>query len=157
MAKYRSTGATGSKRNLEDGIWQWRILEHGEAFGTTKYTEERMSKTGNEMIQLVVKVGDKNGHIIILENLVFSEKAEWKVNEFLKSAGIYPGEVEYELTASMCLGLSGNCKTKNKQDGDYTNTNISEWLEATNQDVTFLSSKAVANVDEPVDEDTIPF
>ena len=168
MPKGRSTGAMPKKYTLDDGVWQWRIMVDGEAFRKQQFTEERLTKSGDDMIQLVVKVGNAEQNIIIMEYLVFSDSSEWKLNEFLKSAGIYPGEVEYFLSAEMCVGLRGQCKTINRTKDNYTNTHIASWLEAGEQQPGslpgFLMSEdmgvAVSELQapsEPVDDSVIPF
>jgi len=167
MPRGCSTGATKTAYTLEDGVWLWKVLESGEAFKQQKFTEEGYTKNGDEKIQLVVKVGDRSHNIIVIETLSFGESSEWKLNEFLKSAGIYPGEgVPYNLTARMCVDLVGKCRTRNKQTGDYTNTNISDWLEAPEQHPEnipgFLGTeddtdRAAKTTDEPDYTDSIPF
>jgi len=161
----KSTGATKTTYTLEDGVWLWKILPDGEAFRQQKFTEEGYTKNGDEKIQLVVKVGDTSQSIIVIETLSFGDSSEWKLNEFLKAAGIYPGEgVPYNLTARMCVGLSGKCKTRNKKDGDYTNTNICDWLEAAEQHPEKIPGFLISDADgvktevgEPNYTDDIPF
>lgn len=134
MPRGCSTEAEKQKYTLDDGVWRWKVLTDGEAFKRQQFTEEGLTTGGDDKIQLVVKVGDVKHSIILIETLTFSAKAEWKMNEFLKSAGIYAGKgVQYFLTAEMCVGLQGQCRTKNKQNGDYLNTNIAEFLEAGSQ------------------------
>jgi hypothetical protein len=177
MPMGKSTGAERSKNTLDNGVWKWRIMREGFAFGKTQLTEEGYTGKGDEKIQLVVKVGDTSQNIIVVEALSFSDAAEWKRNEFLKAAGIYPGEnVPYYLTPEMCIDLHGNCRTKNKVDGEYTNTKIDEWLEATEQHPEripgFLMTEDAADAAarmphpamgvqapdaEPIVEDDIPF
>ena len=170
MPRGKSTGAVAKKYTLDNGVWQWRILAEGDAFNKQQFTEERLTTKGDDMIQLVVKVGDKTHSIIIIENVTFNDAAEWKLNEFLKSAGIYAGEgVDYYITAEMCVGLHGQCNTANKQSGEYTNTKIASWLEAGEQKPESLpgflstptdeeqSAQAEVATPEPIEQDDVPF
>ena len=134
----------GTAHNVEEkvytlpkGRWQWKVLPFA-AFGNTEYhTEEGLtSKGGYEQIRLIIKVGDASKSINVFENLVFTDAAAWKITQFMKSAGIFPGDgVEYYLTAPMCFGLSGYCETDNeKPDGSkYERTNIVRFLETSAQ------------------------
>ena len=170
MPKGCSTGAKRKVYRLENGVWQWRVLVDGEAYKKLHYTEESLTRDGDDKIQLVVKVGDKNQNIIIIENITFNSKSEWRLNEFLKSAGICPGEgVNYNLTDKACIGLGGQCRTVNKEKNGYINTEIAEFLEAGEQKPESIpgllmsqsaseAAQQVQNTDsEPVDMDDIPF
>ena len=169
MPRGCSTGATKKSYQLENGVWMWKVLDTGEAFGRQQFTEDGFTRNGDEKIQLVLKVGNEKQNITIIETLTFNEASEWKLNEFLKSAGIYPGEgVDYFLTGKMCVGLRGQCRTVNKERNGYTNTNIAEFLEAGSQHPEtlngfLLSEKDMAinpdypTPDTPVDNSDIPF
>jgi len=155
MPRGNSTGATKPKYTLDDGVWKWKVLPDGEAFRKQQFTEEGMTTAGDDKIQLVVKVGDSNQSIVVLETLTFNAKAEWKRNEFLKSAGIYAGEgVEYFLTAEMCIGLSGMCRTVNKEKNGYTNTHIAEFLEFGTQHPESIPGFLMSDVDNAVEVQT---
>lgn len=69
---------------LADGTYQFVV---GSA-------EERMSKSGNEMIQLVLEHTDQDGRIHkVWDYLVGTENAAWKTYQFCRSAGLL---AEYE-------------------------------------------------------------
>ena len=96
----------------------------------------KYSAKGDEQIQLVMKVGDKNGQAKIYETLTFSEKAYFRIEEFLKSAGMYHGDdIEVYFDDSDVVGLSGYCTVRyernEKNNRDYPR--IEKWLEANKQ------------------------
>jgi hypothetical protein len=134
----------GTARNIEKKVytlpeseWQWRVVDRA-AFGSKDFcTEDGFTSTGGyEKIQLIVKVGNAQQHIHVFVNLIFTDAAAWKVTEFMKSAGIFPGDgVEYYLTAHMCIGLGGTCRTRNEvPDGSkFERTQIVEFLETAEQ------------------------
>jgi hypothetical protein len=68
-------------------------LPPGEYRATVRDAKEDTSTAGNTMIILSLKI---QGHdVTVRENLVFTEKAFFKVDQFLKSCGKHPGEGEY--------------------------------------------------------------
>ena len=69
---------------LADGTYQFVVSS----------AEERMSKSGNEMIQLVLEHTDQDGRIHkVWDYLVGTESAAWKTYQFCRSAGLL---AEYE-------------------------------------------------------------
>jgi hypothetical protein len=68
--------------------------------------DEVVAKSGNEMIKLNLKVASKPNRV--WDNLVFTEKAFWKIDQFLVGTGANLSEgAEVEVTADGCLGLTG--------------------------------------------------
>jgi hypothetical protein len=67
--------------------------------------------------------------------LTFSEKALFRIELFLKSAGIYPGDdQDIDLRPEDCIGLSGWCETiDEQQDNGKTYARIDTWLAAQKQ------------------------
>lgn len=84
------------------------IVPKGEYTLKVVDAEEVDSKAGNEMIKLKLGVMNEDGTIspFIFDNLVFTEKAFWKIDQFLNGAGQHPGVGEdIDLTAGDCVGM----------------------------------------------------
>lgn len=84
----------GSNAVLPAGDYQFEVVN----------AEEKRSKAGNDMIELTLSIeGSK-----VYDNLVFTEKAFWKVDQFLKSVGAHPGEGKsIDVEADDCVGQRG--------------------------------------------------
>lgn len=133
-----TTDATGGgKFTLEPGEYYFKVVPEVE-FGSGNYfkTEEDVSGNGNPQIKLALMVGDKTNQIKVKDYLTFTDKAAWRISSFLKAAGVYPGAgVDLNLTAQMCIGLSGRCETENEtpQNSTHERTQIKAWLPAPEQ------------------------
>lgn len=68
------------------------LLPEGEYTFRLKGGEFQLSKAGNEM--LVVELHNEEHNATIWDNLVFTEKALWKVDSFLRSLGMQPDKGE---------------------------------------------------------------
>jgi hypothetical protein len=72
--------------------------------------KETRSQAGNSMIELKLRVNDE---ATVYDNLVFTEKAFWKVDQFLRAVGSHPGEgKDIEMTAEECIDMKGTLKIK---------------------------------------------
>lgn len=126
MPKMRVEGRADFVR-LEPGRnYFWKVEEAASQY----------SKGGDEQINLILRVGDKNGQAKIYETLTFSDKAYFRVELFLKSAGKYPGDgVEVYFNEDDLIGLSGWCTVKyehnEQKNRDYAR--IDRWVEADKQ------------------------
>jgi hypothetical protein len=133
-----TTDATGGgKFTLEPGEYQFRVVPEIE-FGAGNYarTEEDTSQNGNPQIKLALVVGNQNEQVKVIERLTFTDKAAWRISSFLKAAGVYPGSgVDLNLTAAMCIGLTGYCETENMvpKGGTRERTVVKTWLPAPEQ------------------------
>ena len=71
---------------------------------------EKTSQNGNPMIALVgaIKMPNGNDGPQVWDNLVFTAKAAWKIDQFLASTGsaVVPGE-DVEIEADDCVGKVG--------------------------------------------------
>lgn len=98
--------------------------------------ELKYSTKGDEQIKLTLKVGDKNGQVIIFENLTFNEKAFFHIEQFMKSAGRYPGDnVEVDFSELDVVGLSGWCTIRHEKSANNGReyARIDKWIEADRQ------------------------
>lgn len=70
--------------------------------------EERISKNNNEMISLQLECDVKlDSKLTVYENLVFTEKAMFRVKQFCESTGLMEQWQSGELEADDCLGAEG--------------------------------------------------
>ena len=71
-------------------------VEAGEYNLIIANAEEALSSNSNEMIKIKLRVtqphfdGDEGP--VVFDNLVFTERAFWKIDQFLKAIGEHPGE-----------------------------------------------------------------
>lgn len=72
------------------------------------------AKNGNDIIELKLRVTDAdNKEATVFDNLIFTQKAEWKINQFLKSIGLHAGEGKtVEVTTDQVIGYTGTCIVK---------------------------------------------
>ncbi len=153
-----TTDATGGgKYTLEPGTYHFRVVPEVE-FGPGNYsrTEEETSQSGNPQIKLALLIGDANEQVKVVERLTFTEKAAWRISTFLKAAGVYPGSgVELNLTAAMCIGLTGKCETENRipSGSTYERTVVKNWLPASEQHPERLTIAALDTPPPPAAED----
>lgn len=69
------------------------VLEPGVYLGTIKEVEQRTSSSGNEMFSVRWEVEGRK----VFDSLVFTEKALWKVRQYLKALGIqFEGDFELQ-------------------------------------------------------------
>jgi len=100
---------------LEPGIYNFSVVK----------AEDAISKAGNEMIKLNLKVWDKNGH----ERFVFDyllEALAYKIKHFCDAVGLADKYQNGAFNASDCLDKSGNVKVDIQKDktGLYHDKNI---------------------------------
>ena len=71
-----------------------------------------LSQSGNERFKLKVKALDENGDAIrtIPEYLTMTEKAKWKVEEFLWSTGYAKEAGQVKLSEEALMGLEGRIR-----------------------------------------------
>ena len=114
-------------------------------------TDDKPSKTGNEMITLQLKVWDDKGREHILtDHLVFSDRALFKVKHFCESVGIAEQYNAGQLEAFHCQDKSGKAHIIIEKDasGQYPDKNkIKDYVPE--------SAKTVAP--KPDFDDDIPF
>jgi hypothetical protein len=102
--------AAPQSRTLPPGEYPFRVLD----------AAAKRSKSGNEMIELKLAVGrDADNEVTLFDYLVFDGKSEWKVDAFLTSCGMHPGEgAEVDLEPSEFVAWEGSCRLKiEKYDG----------------------------------------
>jgi hypothetical protein len=75
----------GAAPLLEPGDYRFRIVNA---------TQKTARESRNEMIEIEARVINSDGTEgrKIYDNLVFTEKALWKVDQFMAAIGVHPGE-----------------------------------------------------------------
>jgi hypothetical protein len=126
------------------GIYEFEVVE----------AKEKLSKAGNEMIEALVKVYDKEGKWQnIFDYLVSSDGMAYKVRHFAAACGMLVAYEKGELRADDFVGKTGRCQVGIQKDknGQYPDKNtISDYLPAGTQ-------KLIASVDTKDIDDEIPF
>jgi hypothetical protein len=83
------------------------ILKPGEYPFEIVNAEEARSKNGNDMIELTLRIGESK----VYDNLVFTDRAFWKIDQFLRSIAQHPGEGKsFDVLADDLVGHKGMCK-----------------------------------------------
>jgi hypothetical protein len=103
---------------------QFKVLPAGEYPFRVLDAIEKRSKSGNDMIELKIAVGDSAAEeVTVFDYLVFDGKSEWKIDAFLTSCGMHPGEgVEADLNPNEFIGWEGRVRVKvEKYDGKDQN------------------------------------
>lgn len=103
------------------------ILTPGEYPFEVIDANEKTSKAGNEMIELQLRVDDRAR---VYDNLVFTEGAWWKINQFLESIGEHPGEgKQIDVDVDTLIGMTGRCRIRTgKTMGGNDKNEIEEYI-----------------------------
>lgn len=105
------------------------ILEPGEYTFRVVNATQKQSKAGNPMIEVEARHVQDDGSEgrKIYDNLVFTEKALWKVDQFLAAVGKHPGEgKEITLDAEDMIGLEFRAKVGVEKDNKDRDRNFVE-------------------------------
>lgn len=132
---------------MSEGVYPFEIIE----------AEDKKSKSGNDMIQLKLKVWDKNGHERVIYDYLL-EALHFKLRHFAESTGLLQKYEGGEFTSSDCLGKSGNAHIiiqkgrENAEGGFYPDKNsVKDYkMEIKNNDYAKKDEK-------PFVDDVLPF
>lgn len=107
----------------------FQIAKPGRYLCTIVGAVEKMSRNGNEMIELEIEIGEKEGKC--WEYLVNTEAAQFKMDCCLRALGWELREgMEVELDASRLLGLQGEAQIKiGKNDKGDERNELAFWIE----------------------------
>jgi len=152
----------GGQYTLEPGEYHFKVVEESTTGGGFSFrTEDGESRNGDPQIKMVLMVGDEHGQVMVLESLTFSNRAAFRISQFLKSAGAYPGPgLEIDLDAERCIGLHGKCTTINEPNSKgYDRTKIDTWVEAQEQNPDKIPGLlgGPPPKPQPVNDDDIPY
>lgn len=110
----------------EKEIAEAGLLPAGEYPFEVVGAEDKISKSGNDMTELTVKVYDIDGigHSIF-DYLVATKKSAFKIRHFAEAAGLLPNYETGNLPADVMVGRSGYCKVIIRKDdkGEYPDKN----------------------------------
>ncbi len=100
---------------------QQNLLTPGEADFEVLKATEKQSKSGNDMIELNIKVFDKDGkQTNVFDYLLSSEKFAWKIHQFCDAINKPEWYAENaELTAEKLVGQAGKCKIVIEKNDEY--------------------------------------
>lgn len=99
------------------GLYDFEVVE----------AKERVSKAGNDMIELVVKVYNPEGRYRqIFDYLVETDATGYKLRHFAKAVNLLAQYEKGELSADDCVGRTGRCQLAIKKDnnGVYPDKNV---------------------------------
>ena len=88
------------------------------------YAKEKKSKSGNDMIEIIVSVYDKGKIIRVYDYLL--EAMAFKLKHFCETTGLETAYTEGTLTAKMCVGKTGRCKLEIQSSPGFPDKNIIE-------------------------------
>jgi hypothetical protein len=90
-------------------------LHDGTYPATVTKAEEKVSRSGNDMIALTLRVeAPEGGSVLVNDWLIPNEKNMWKVYAFCEAAGLADRYMSGGLSANDCLGACVNVKVKNE-------------------------------------------
>lgn len=139
ISEHEASSQASAFRNWPRGIYDFEVER---AF-------DKVSATGNDMIELVLKVYNKEGHSrLVYDYLVASEATAYKLRHFANTTGMLKQYEAGELAAEDCIGKSGQCQLYVKKDkkGQYPDKNaVSDYV------------PKVAGLAQSMPDDDLPF
>lgn len=147
------------KELAEMNLWQpgnysFEIIEQANLGQDFIRTEDRISKSGNDMIQLVLIVHNDNGGFRIMRDYLM-EAMPHKLKHASETCGLLDKYETGELSAHEFVGKSGTLELKIEKDksGQYPDKNaVRDYIVNNDTDITPLPAKDSADID-----DEIPF
>ncbi|MDO4221820.1 MAG: DUF669 domain-containing protein [Akkermansia sp.] len=118
MITYTATsdGTGGGNTHLKPGYYPCRVQD----------AEEKRSTSGNDMIALKLQVGDAiNGIETVYDNLVFTDKAFWKIDQFRHAIGEHVEAGQKAIVNTPQL-IQRKCWVKTVEE-DYQDKKTGEW------------------------------
>lgn len=107
------------------------LLPPGTYDAVVAAAEEKVSKSGNSMIELVLKVYTNAGTKNIYDYLVASDGAGWKIRHFCRSAGL--NYETGELDAAQCVDRNVRVELIVKHQAGYSDKNaVTDYAERAN-------------------------
>lgn len=131
------------------------LLEKGNYPFEVKAASPKISKAGNDMIEIFLKVWDKSGKEHFLYDYLM-ESVDYKLRHFCYSIGMGEMSEKGEFDCESIKGKAGICKIFIKEDknGEYPPKNsIADYIEG-NGEIVISPKEHNAN---EFDDDSIPF
>ena len=128
---------------LSKGTYDFEVVE----------ANDKQSKAGNDMVELICQVYDSEGRgRKIFDWLVDSDGAAYKIRHFAEATGMLAEYEKGELPSHAMVGKTGRCQIviRKDRDGNYPDKNaIADYVKAT-------GTTPVEKIDRELD-DEIPF
>lgn len=102
----------------EEEIKRSKLLAPGECDFEVRDAKDETSKSNNEMIHLILDVWDSNGDKALVHDYLLDAMPH-KVRHFCYAVGLGHVYENGELEADACIGKSGRCLIRSKQDRGY--------------------------------------
>jgi hypothetical protein len=117
MPSYKASEPTSRPDYVEAGDYTVEVLN----------AEESVSKQGNELIELKLKVEPSGA--ILYDNLVFTPNAFWKIDAFRAATGesVTPDE-EIEILADELIGRTGRARLSVEEYNGRKRNKVAAWL-----------------------------
>ena len=111
------------------------LLPAGDYGFEVTSAEDKVSKAGNEMVELKVKLFGPDGDTTVFDYLIDGERSAFKVRHFAEATGMLGQYERGDMPAHLMVGKTGRCKvsiTKDKS-GQYPDKNgIADYIKAAN-------------------------
>ena len=133
------------------------LLEKGDYGFTVLEAEDKVSKNGNEMIEMKLEIFTDNGGSRVLFDWLM-EKVPYKLKHFCDAVGLSDKYNAGTLKAIDCEGKSGTCAIIIKEDpsGQYQPKNSVRDYLVRSREETPAVSKSTSNRND-LEDDDIPF
>lgn len=143
MPSYTTAKPTegGGSFLVEPGEYELRLID----------AKESMSQAGNEMLELAhrIMMPDGTEGPKVYDRLVFTEKAMWRVDQYVAACGKHPGEGQtFDLYPSLMFGWTCRAKLKVDEYNGKKRNQVEEYL----IDETTIGAQPGAK-----EEDAVPF
>lgn len=145
------------KQIAEEGL----LPEGTYGFEVAK-AEDKVSKSGNDMIEVNLRVFNTDGSFVFVRDYLM-EKISYKLRHFAEAAGLLEKYESGEFTASDCEGRTGNVKIIIKKDttGQYPDKNEVRDYVVSEQSAKTFTTKVKGHVADKANQspldDSIPF
>jgi len=117
---------------------------------------EKVSKSGNEMIKLILKVRDEAGNTdYVHDYLVSNNKAKWKIKQFCDS-----NKLDFEngvLDPNDCIGQRGTCDVKYEHYNGYDNLKVKQYHKVNQKQSNQAQQAKTQTQQKPDFDDDVPF
>lgn len=124
---------------VEPGEYELRVID----------ARESQSQAGNDMIELThrIMLPDGTEGPKVYDRLVFTEKAMWRVDQFVAACGKHPGEgQQFDLYPSLMFGWTCRAKLKVDTYNDKRRNQVEEYL----IDPTTVGAQAGQTAEDPI-------
>lgn len=134
----------------EEKLNEERLLPEGTYDFEVYKALDAVSKKGNEMIRLTLRVFNRDGRTVLVDDYLM-EAVKFKLIHFCKATGLYPRYESGELVAEDCVGRAGEVVLRiEKQDGYEPKNSVKDYVKLAEGETAKVASVAQD------DDDDIP-